>query len=67
MQSRCIQLFLCTMIFPPCCPIPFNKAVRCLLDLQNKGVMRTDKLNVPEETTDEEADFSSTRNETTLF
>lgn len=55
------------MIFPPCCPIPFNKAVRCLLDLQNKGVMRTDKLNVPEETTDEEADFSSTRNETTLF
>lgn len=55
------------MIFFPRCPIPFNKAVRCLLDLQNKGVMRTDKLNAPEETADEEAEVSSTRNETTLF
>lgn len=50
--------------FSPCCPIPFSKAVPCLLDLQNKGVMRTDKLSVPEESTGEGTEVGSIRNET---
>jgi len=60
-------LFLCTMIFSPCCSIPFNKAVYCLPDLQNKGVMRIDKLNIPEETTSGRAKVSNIRNEMALF
>lgn len=68
MQSRCILLFLCTMIFLlPCCPMPFNKAVHCLLDFKNNSVMRTNKLNVPEETTSEGAKVSDTRNKTALL
>lgn len=32
-----------------CCPIPFNKLIPCLLDVQNRDVVTTDKLKVPEE------------------
>lgn len=54
-------------VFSTCCPIPFNKAVPCLLDLQNKGVMRTDKLKRPEDSIGEGAEVSSIRNETLLL
>lgn len=64
LDSNC---YFCVQWFFPRCPIPFSEAVPCHLDLQNKGVMRTDRLNKPEEFIGEGTEVGSIKNETLLL